>query len=82
MTIRRLQQTKDGHWHNMEFTEKTRELKSKSDYIKNKVTGMIFKTNILYLGILDSVDNYIESTQEEYENYLKEMEEKYNAYRH
>lgn len=66
----------------MEFTEKTRELKSKSDYIKNKVTGMIFKTNILYLGILDSVDNYVESTQEEYENYLKEMEEKYNAYRH
>ncbi len=62
----------------MEFIEKTRELKSTSNYIKNKTTGVVFRTCVLYLGVLDSVDNYIESTEEEYIHYLNDLEEKNN----
>lgn len=41
--------------------------------IVNKEKTQVYD-NVLYLGKLDSIDNYIEMTNEEAENLIKELE--------
>lgn len=53
---------------------------SKTGYIKRTATGEVYQGNIIYLGSHDSVSNYSEATEEEYEAFLKEQEEKAKAY--
>lgn len=46
---------------------------SKTGYIKRIATGEIYVADIIYLGKLDNVSNYADSTKEEYEAYIEEL---------
>lgn len=48
---------------------------SKTGYVKNIVENIIYKTTTIYLGIHDSLDNYVDVTEQEYLQYLKSIEE-------
>lgn len=48
---------------------------SKNKHFKNINTGDIYE-NVVYLGIHDSADNYVEVTEEEYQEWLHRDEEK------
>lgn len=43
-------------------------------HLKNINTGDIYE-GVIYLGIYDSVSNYVEVSEEEYQEYLKRKEE-------
>lgn len=46
-------------------------------HLKNIITNDIAE-GVVYLGKLDSPDNYIEVTEEEYQTFLKKQEEEAN----
>jgi hypothetical protein len=48
---------------------------SKTGYVKNIIENVIYQTHIIYLGIHDSLDNYVDVTEKEYNDYLKLQEE-------
>lgn len=54
---------------------------SKTGYVKRTSTGECYEAKILYLGIHDSKDNYVDIDEEEYEEHLKAQEEKDNGNR-
>lgn len=47
---------------------------SENKHFKNIHTGDIYE-GVVYLGIYDSADNYIEVTEEEYQEWLHRYEE-------
>ena len=48
---------------------------SKTGYVKNIAENVIYQTTTIYLGIYDSLDNYVDVTKNEYLEYLKNQEE-------
>lgn len=50
---------------------------SKTGYIKRKTTGECYESKILYLGIHDSSDNYVDIDESEYLSYQEEERKKY-----
>lgn len=47
---------------------------SENKHFKNIHTGDIYE-GVVYLGIYDSADNYVEVTEEEYQEWLRRNEE-------
>lgn len=45
---------------------------SKTGYVKRTTTGECYEAKILYLGIHDSKDNYVDIDEEEYLSYQEE----------
>ena len=58
----------------MDFNEKTRELKSSTGFLKRIATGEVYGS--LWLGKYDLPENYEEATKGEYEAYQKSLEPK------
>ena len=58
----------------------TKLIPSKGMHLKNILTNEIAE-GVIYLGKLDSTNNYIEVSEEEYQDYLKQEEEKAHANR-
>lgn len=54
---------------------------SKTGYVKRISTGEIFKTDKIYLGIYDSIDDYKDTTKTKYDAYVEEMESKMPQYK-
>ncbi len=50
---------------------------SKTGYIKRISTGEIYQSYKLYLGKFDSIDDYTDSTEEEYNKYQEEERKRY-----
>lgn len=48
------------------------EYHSKTGYVKCLVDGVIYKADVIYLGIYDNSTNYVDVTETEYEQYQKE----------
>ncbi len=58
----------------MKLNETTRELSSSTGFIKHLETGIIYNYNI-YLGNIDSIDNYEEATQDEWDIFSTNIED-------
>ena len=56
----------------------TKLIPSKGMHWKNILTNEIDE-GVIYLGKLDSTNNYLEVSEEEYQDYLKQEEEKAHA---
>ena len=52
-----------------------KEYHSKTGYAKCLVDGIIYKADVIYLGIYDNSTNYIDVTKEEYNDYCKKQQE-------
>lgn len=50
---------------------------SKTGYVKRITTGECYEAKILYMGIHDSKDNYVDIDEEEYLSYQEEERKKY-----
>jgi hypothetical protein len=48
---------------------------SKTGFIKCIISNVVYKTTEIYLGIHDSLDNYVDVSEQEYLQYLKSIEE-------
>ena len=47
---------------------------SKTGYVKSIIDGVIYKTDVIYLGIYDSKDNYVDVSEKEYSDYCEKQE--------
>ncbi len=56
----------------------TKLIPNKGMHLKNILTNEIAE-GVIYLGKLDSTNNYLEVSEEEYQDYLKQEEEKAHA---
>ena len=54
----------------MEFNNQTRALTNNSGYVKRISDEVVYKNHTIYLGKYDNANNYIESTEEEYNEYI------------
>ena len=59
----------------MEFNNTTRALTNSSGYVKRISDEIVYKNNVIFLGVNDLPENYVESAKEEYEEYLEKCEE-------
>ena len=47
-----------------------RTFESDTGYIRNKASKVVYAANVIYLGIYDTVDNYEEATEADYDAYM------------
>lgn len=47
-----------------------RTFESNTGYIRDKVSKVVYKAHVIYLGIYDTADNYEESTEADYDAYI------------
>lgn len=56
---------------------------SKTGYIRNRSSKVVYKTHVIYLGIYDTADNYEDATEADYDSYMAseklKMEEDHKA---
>lgn len=46
---------------------------SETGYVKNIINNTIYQTTVVYLGIYDSLNNYVDVSEEEYLEYVKQQ---------
>ena len=48
---------------------------SETGYVKNIIDNIIYQTTTIYLGVYDSLNNYVDVSEDEYLEYVKQQSE-------